>query len=309
VKITKPMRACKILDYNKLRFPLAATPKLDGIRSAFTEDLTKSKTLKLIPNDFIRKTLESDPLMKGLDLDGELCTYNPDGSQRTFNQIQSDVMSGDGEPNFKYLVFDYAIDHKMPYVKRCEALGSLALPKCCSKILPVIIHSLEELYQLEKVWLAQGFEGMMLRRLDSPYKCGTSTFREQYLLKCKRMEDSECVVIGFEEQMENTNVAVEDEVGHMKRSSHKDGMVPAGTLGKFLVQEIGNTPWNGKTFAIGTGDGLDQVYRQKIWDNQAEYLGKIITYAYQKVGTKDLPRLPIWKGFRHPEDLSDADAT
>jgi DNA ligase-1 len=296
------MRACKILDYDKLRFPLAATPKLDGIRSTFTDDEVRSKTLKLIPNLFVRNTLT--PLLKGLELDGELITFNPDGSHRTFNQIQSDIMSMDGEPNFQYWVFDHITDLKMPYVKRCESLGSLSLPKCCRKILPVVIHNLEELYELEKNWLAQGFEGMMLRRLDSPYKCGTSTFKEQFLLKCKRMEDSECVVIGFEEQLENTNVAVEDEVGHMKRSSHKDGMVPAGTLGKFLVQEIGDTPWNGKTFAIGTGEGLDQGLRQKIWDNQEEYLGKIITYRYQKVGTKDLPRLPIWHGFRHAEDLS-----
>ena len=100
-------------------------------------------------------------------------------------------------------------------------------------------------------------------------------------------------------------MAVEDEVGHMKRSSHKDGMKPAGTLGKFLVQEIGDTPWNGKTFAVGTGEGLDQALRQKIWDNQGEYLGKIITYRYQAHGTKDLPRIPIWYGFRHEDDLSD----
>jgi len=303
VKITKPMRACKIDDYNKLKFPLAVTPKLDGIRSAFTDNLVKSKTLKLIPNMHVRNTLE--PLLKGLDLDGELRTFNADGSARTFNEVQSDIMSRDGEPNFQYWVFDYMIDLKMPYIKRCEELGRLALPPQCRKVLPVIVHNLAELEALREVWLKQGLEGAMLRTLNSPYKCGKSTFKEQYLLKDKPVEDSECVVIGFEEQLENTNEKVEGEDGHSKRSSHKDGMVPAGTLGKFLVQEIGDTPWNGKTFAIGTGDGLDHVFRQKIWDNQEEYLGKIITYKYQKIGTKDLPRQPIWKGFRDPEDISE----
>src|ERR1017187_1077991 len=125
MKITKPMRACKITDYDKLRFPLAATPKLDGIRSCFTDGLVKSKTLKLIPNKFVRATLENDPLMKNLDVDGELITFNADGSHRTFNEIQSDIMRQDGEPNFQYWVFDYMLDLKMPYVKRCEALGSL----------------------------------------------------------------------------------------------------------------------------------------------------------------------------------------
>jgi DNA ligase-1 len=304
MKITKPMRACKVDDYEKLRFPLGATPKLDGIRSEFTDNLVKSKTMKLIPNKFIRRTMETSSLV-GLDLDGELRTFNADGSARTFNEVQSDIMSQDGEPNFQYWVFDYMIDLKMPYMKRCEALGALALPPFCRKVLPVIVHNLDELDALVENWLSQGLEGAMVRALNSPYKCGQSTFKEQYLLKVKPVEDSECVVIGFEEQLENTNLKVLTEDGHSKRSSHKDGMVPAGTLGKFLVQEIGKTPWNGKTFAIGTGKGLDHEFRQKIWDNREEYLGKIITYEYQKIGTKDLPRQPIWKGFRHKDDLSD----
>src|SRR5665213_2178823 len=150
------MRACKILDYDKLKFVLCATPKIDGIRSVFFDGKVLSKTLKLIPNKFVRATLENDPLMKGLDVDGELITFNPDGSQRTFNEIQSDIMRQDGEPNFQYWVFDYMLDLKMPYIKRCEALGSLALPIVCKKVLPVILHNLEELYALEKAWLAQG---------------------------------------------------------------------------------------------------------------------------------------------------------
>jgi DNA ligase-1 len=125
------------------------------------------------------------------------------------------------------------------------------------------------------------------------------------LLKLKRFMDSEAVVVGFEEQMENTNEKTVDELGHSKRSKHQAGMVGKDTLGKFLVQEVGNTPWNGLEFAIGTGDGLTADLRQHIWDNREEYLGKIITHKYQPHGTKDLPRIPVWKGFRDPGDIGE----
>jgi DNA ligase 1 len=304
--ITKPMRAAKIKDVDALKYPLLATPKLDGIRSVYTAGKCLSKTFKPIPNHHVRNSIEAQ--CGALNLDFELVSYREDGQQKTFNEIQSDIMSRDGEPVFGALVFDYVTDLNMPYYKRMEALGALKLPSFCRKILPVVVNNLEELLALEENWLKQGYEGMMLRSFSSPYKCGQSTFKEHYLMKRKPLEDSECVVVGFVELMHNMNEAEEDAFGKTKRSSHKENLVPAGTLGKFLVREIGDTPWKGKDFAIGTGDGLDAKLRQKIWSNQEEYLGKIITYTYQAHGTKDLPRIPIWKGFRDREDISDVES-
>jgi DNA ligase-1 len=127
--------------------------------------------------------------------------------------------------------------------------------------------------------------------------------REGYLLKRKPFKDSEAIIVGFEEQMENANEAEQDAFGRTKRSKHLEGMIPKDTLGKFLVREIGETPWLDREFAIGTGEGLTQDLRKEIWDNQSKYLGKIVTYKYQPHGIKDLPRLPIWKGFRDKRDL------
>ena len=122
-------------------------------------------------------------------------------------------------------------------------------------------------------------------------------------MKLKEFVDSEAKVIGFEEQLENTNEATIDELGHTKRSTHQENMVPKGTLGKFIVEEIGDTAWRGQTFPVGTGEGLTAELRQEIWDNRDKYLGKIITYKYQSYGVLNLPRLPIWRGFRSPDDM------
>lgn len=295
--IKKPMLAENAEDISAIKFPVACTPKLDGIRCLKINGQALSRKFKAIPNRYIREMLEQQ-CPDGLD--GELMIKNAN-----FNSVQSGVMSEDGKPDFEYWVFDYvdASGLHTPYMNRMEGLGRLALPPFCKKVLPWIANSVDELNRIEAQWLAQGFEGVMMRSLSSPYKCGRSTLREGYLLKLKQFKDSEAVVVGFEELMSNQNEAEIDELGHTKRSSHKENLVPANTLGKFIVKEIGENPWKGQEFKVGTGKGLTAELRKEIWENRSKYLGRVITYRYQPHGMKDLPRIPIWHGFRDPKDM------
>jgi DNA ligase-1 len=293
--IKKPMLSGTLDSIEDARFPLLATPKLDGIRCLIIDDKAVSRKFKAIPNHHVRSQLETH--LKGLVLDGELMVRNAN-----FNGVQSGIMSEEGEPDFEFWVFDYLTDMTTPYYKRMEQLGALSLPKFCKKVLPVVVNNAEELANLEVAWLAQGFEGVMLRSMTSPYKNGRSTLKEHYLLKLKQFKDSEAKVIGFVEQLHNSNEAEIDELGHTKRSKAQDGMIPANTLGKFIVVEVGDTPWKGKEFFVGTGEGLTAELRKDIWNNRDKFLGKLITYKYQPHGVKDLPRLPIWKGFRDERD-------
>lgn len=296
--ISKPMLAetLEIQDESQLdalKYPVLGTPKLDGIRALMSDRVVSRKFID-IPNAYVQAKMKELPA----NLDGELMLKG------AFNAVQSGIMSEDGEPDFEFWVFDYVKDSlKKPYSERMKDLEKLELPDFCVKLLPIFLNNKQELIAYEQECFDKGFEGIMLRTPSSPYKTGRSTLREAYLLKVKRFADSEAVVIGFEEQMENQNEATKDELGHTKRSSHKANMVGKGTLGKFLVIEVGSTPWAGRNFAIGTGEGLTNELRQTIWDNREEYLSKIVTYKYQVHGIKDLPRLPIWKGFRDPRDM------
>lgn len=292
--IQKPMLSGVLENIGDAKFPLLATPKLDGIRCLRVGGQTLSRKFIAIPNKHVQESTANLP--DGLD--GELMINGA-----SFNQVQSGIMSEDGKPDFQYWVFDYVTDVKIPYYKRMEQLGALSLPAFCKKVLPVAVNNVEELSQLESIWLTQGFEGVMLRSFASPYKNGRSTLREHYLLKLKQFKDSEAKVIGFVEQMHNANEAEIDELGHTKRSKHQENMIPAGTLGKFIVVEVGDTPWKGQEFKIGTGEGLTAELRQEIWDNRDKFLNKTVTYKYQPHGVKDLPRLPIWKGFRDERDM------
>jgi DNA ligase-1 len=299
--ITRPMKGEELEIENdemldSLNYPLLGTPKLDGIRSVKQGGRALSSSFKDIPNLYVQKKMK--PLPEGLD--GELIV-NAD----SFNQVQSGIMSEDGEPDFQFYVFDYvSVSLTQPYQDRIEALKKLSLPSFCIKLIPTVLNNKEELIAYEKKCLDEGYEGIMVRSPDGPYKCGKATVNQGWLLKVKRFKDSEAVIIGFEEQQENTNEKTVNELGKSTRSKHKAGMVLKNTLGKFLVREVGETPWKGREFAIGTGEGLGIKLRQEVWDNKDKYLGKIVTYKYQEYGIKELPRLPIWKSFRDPRDMS-----
>ena len=283
--------------FKDLTYPLGASIKLDGIRCLRVGGQTLSRSFKQIPNKHIQAQMAN--LIDGLD--GELITYNEDGTCRTFNQVQGDVMREDGEPNFRFEIFDYVKnDLNKVYSTRIFDLKALTLPSFCKLVLPTIVKNEAELLAFEEQAIADGHEGIMTRHLGGPYKCGRATFKSQDLIKIKRFVDSEAIILGFEEKLNNENEATKDELGHTKRSSAKAGLVPAGTLGTLLVRDIKD----GREFGIGTYKGLKKEDLQEIWDNRDKYLGKIVKYQYQMVGTKDLPRIPSFQGFRDPRDMS-----
>jgi len=304
MSIRKPMLAASMenskgeeMTFADLTYPLGASIKLDGIRCLRVDGQTLSRSFKQIPNRYIQAQMKN--LINGLD--GELITYNTNGTAKEFNEVQGDVMREDGEPNFRFEIFDYVKETlERPYYDRINNLQQLTLPSFCTLVLPTIIKNQEELLAYEEQALAAGHEGIMTRRLDGPYKCGRSTFKSQDLIKIKRFVDSEAVILGLEEKLHNANEATTDELGHTKRSSAKDGMVPANTLGTFLVRDL----YDNREFGIGTGKGLNDELKKVIWDNQDKYIGKIVKYRYQKVGTKDKPRIPSFQGFRDPRDMS-----
>jgi DNA ligase-1 len=297
-QITKPMLSGKFDNFDveskDLNFPLLCTPKFDGIRCLVVNGKALTRAFKPIPNQYIRALLE-DNVPNGVD--GELMDV------RGWEHTASSIMRFDGEPQFAYYVFDY-VKEKLtkPYDERMEDLKKLPLPWFCKKVLPVTVKNIEELLLLEQKFVADGYEGLMLRNPQSPYKCGRGTLRAQDLLKIKRFSDAEAVIIGYVEQRENTNEKTKDNFGLTKRSSAKAGMVGKGTLGKWIVKAI-NGQFKGVEFGLGTAKGVTQEMRQEWWNNRKQYIGRIVTFKYQPIGSVDAPRLPVFKGFRDTRDM------
>lgn len=289
--ITQPMLAAKKPVLENIKFPVLATPKIDGIRCLKLNGKAISRSFKPIPNHHIRSLIEQIPYD---GLDGEIICGEG------FNDVQSMVMGREGEPQFTYLIFDYVNESLIkPYAARVLELKSLTLPGFAKILYPEIANDLEELKEIMDRHLAEGHEGTMIRDPGSPYKCGRASLKEGFLTAIKYFEDGEAEVIGFEELMHNNNEQELDAFGYSERSSKKENMVPANTLGAFLVRKS-----DGVEFKIGTGKGLTAALRKEIWENKEKYLGKLVHYRSQPHGVKDRPRIPVWHGFRSKEDLS-----
>lgn len=289
--IRRPMLAGPVEDATKLPFPMIASPKIDGIRALTLGGKLLSRSLKAIPNRHVRETLER--VCGDNVLDGELI------SGETFQDCTSAIMSREGEPDFVFWCFDHLGEGpNVRYVDRIHMLEGIVerIGDTRVQTVPTLrIENAEELAAYEEDVLARGFEGVMLRRPDGPYKEGRSTLREGWLLKLKRFEDSEAIVVGFEELMRNENEAKTNELGLTKRSSAKAGKVPAGTLGALICRTVAGIEFN-------VGAGFTEAQRAELWATREFLLGALARYKHQPHGAKDAPRLPIFQGIRSPED-------
>ena len=290
MKIQKPLLAGKF-DSEKAKFPYAATPKIDGIRFLMVGGAALTRSFKPIRNEYLQKILSSN-LPDGID--GELT------SGSTFQECSS-IMRIKGEPDFKVWIFDFVNpnDEVKPYKERMNELRkfeSFNIPSY-EILFPTIVSNQEQIDQLMIKNLNAGYEGLMLRDPNGIYKFGRSSVKENILLKVKEFMDDEAEIIAFREKMVNTNEGLKDNFGRTKRSSCQDGLKPSGTLGGFILR-------NSEGLEFSCGSGLNDALRDEIWKNQSKYLGKLVKYKYMSKGVKELPRHPVFMGFRDETDLS-----
>lgn len=297
----KPMLAAKLEDMGELHFPLFASPKLDGVRAMIINGRVMSRSLKEIPNAYVQE-LFGRPELEGLD--GELVVGEP-FAKNCMQATMSGVMSEDKRPDVTFWVFDYVDPpcFQVPWGKRFSTAME-AVIRASEHVKPVqqeIVTKQEELDLWEAHWLAQGYEGMMLRDPESPYKFGRCGKKAPWLIKCKRFDDAEALVVGAVERMHNDNEATTNELGRTKRSAHQENLRPAGDLGALVCK----TP-EGIQFQIGTGQGLTADLRVQLWAEHlaGKLVGRIAKYKhFAKAGVVEAPRHPVWLGFRDARDL------
>jgi DNA ligase-1 len=89
---------------------------------------------------------------------------------------------------------------------------------------------------------------------------------------------------------------VKNALGRTERSTAKDGLVGAKTLGGMVVRDL----ITGVEFGIGSGFTADE--RVDYWNRRDELAGLIVKYQYFPVGSKDRPRFPTYLGVRDKRD-------
>lgn len=284
------------LRLSEVLFPKLASPKLDGNRCYIEDGQAKSSSGKPIRNVFIRETL-SQPEFDGLD--GELIV-GASTAKDVRRKTSSGVGTFQGEPDFTFHVFDYWKWSKEPFRERLTAARGMAQKQQHIRFVPhSLITCIDDLLKYEESMLALGYEGVILRDANAPYKQGRSTLKQNWALKLKRFLDGEAVVVGIEEMYHNENEALTDDHGYTKRSSHQENKRAAGVLGALVVKDLKT----GVEFRVGTG--FDAVLRASLWVVGRGLIGQVITYKHFPIGAKDKPNLPSFVAFR---DLEDMDA-
>lgn len=283
----------------ELRFPVYASAKIDGIRAVIKDGIVFSRSLKPIPNDYVQ-TMYGHSSLDGLD--GELTVGAPN-APNTMQATTSGVMSRDGAPEVTLWVFDFWNNPTMPFgerlriMERAQSSGIFEGQTRIQLLQQELIQSNAELVSYETAMLALGYEGIMTRSPKAPYKYGRSTAKEQYLLKVKRWTDCEAVVVGYEERMHNANEATIDALGHTKRSSHKENLVPTGMLGAVVC-----CAEDGTTFNVGTG--FSDAQRRELWEVKESLAGRLCCYkTFTATGVVNAPRFNVFKAWRDRRDM------
>jgi len=293
----KPMLALsKLPDFRMLRFPLLVSPKLDGVRATMQDGVLLSRSLKPIENKFVQE------MFKGLPegTDGELIQGVPydDPYRRTVSVVMSKDKPADGVALYAFDKFfkDFGFSERFAYLRDvAEGLPNVVI------VPHQYVSTIEELELCEQEYLSRGYEGLMIRDPEGPYKQGRSSEREGWLMKVKRWEDAEARVVDYYEEMQNDNPSFTNELGRTARSSHKAGKVGKNRLGGFHCVGVGGL-YDDIEFDVASG-AMPHAMREELWKDRS-LIGKLLVYKYFPKGGDTRPRHPIFKGWRDVRDLS-----
>ena len=230
-----------------------ASEKLDGVRAYWDgENLLSRQGKKLnAPQSFTKN-------FPKFALDGELYA-----KELKFEEIQASVM--DKLPDekawgrLKFHIFDVP-EASGGLLDRLEVLAKFLKNEPNDNL--TIIKQIKmrdnaQFLKFTKDIIAKGGEGAVVREPNAAYDRG----RSQNVLKYKKFNDAECVVVAHK-------------VGQGKFS---------GLLGSVVCENLSNK----KRFKIGSG------FSDKERANPPK-IGSVITYKYQNLTAKGLPRFPVF---------------
>jgi DNA ligase-1 len=246
----------------------------------------------MIPNAYIRSKLGNRDFH---GLDGEIVVGQPNG-EGVFNRTSSGVMSIEGEPAFTYWVFDNFVYPNSSFAMRYSMLGIFNETESATPFIRMLPHrvvsSINDLVAYEEEMLKAGFEGIMIRDPQGPYKNGRSTPKDGILRKMKRFRDGEATVVEVLEGVTNNNEATLDDLGYTTRSTHQANMKGANRVGTIIAIDVKTN----EKLNISPGK-MNHFYRQKYWMMPHEIVGRIIKYKTFDYGAIDAPRFSTFQAF------------
>ena len=263
---------------HKIVYPAYAQPKFDGHRCIAVIESGKAtlwtrtrKPITGLPHIVSALEAWAKKARRDIVLDGEL--YNHDYKDN-FEDLSSFIRTPEAKPGHEvvqYHVYDVAAN-STEFGDRHSILSTFKLEAPLVAVETVEVADEDELMLAFESFLAQGYEGLMVRNAAGKYV----NKRSYDLQKVKEFDDAEFVVVGVEE-------------GRGKLAGHaifvcEMTAILSGTDGRFRVK------LKGKTADL-----------KAYFENPKLVIGKQLTVRYQGITNKTgVPRFPV--GVRIRED-------
>ena len=273
----------------KVVFPCYAQPKLDGQRALgakFTPMISrKGKVIDTM--EHIQKDLDTLALNRGIYIDGELYAHGI-SFQENMKLIKK-YRKGESE-DIQFYVYDMVMD--APFKERYDTLSALVLPFANIKLVPtVVINNEEDLKKVHAQYLAQGYEGTIVRHSDAPYGVNK---RDSQLLKYKDFLDKVYRVIDVIPSDKNPLQGTVRCQLDIKKYFTLDG--------KGNVNKISDSNFSGATYdypPFKCGMKFSHAEREEILANKYDYINSMSETRFFEYTDDGLPRFPVCYGFRN----------
>lgn len=275
--------------------------KYDGIRVFIRDGIAYTRSLKPVRSTQVQAMIAwNKEFFEGLD--GEMICGEPtapDCYRRTMSSVQSYDKPDD---DLRFYIFD-RWESVEDFSQRWPELRDLDKTFSQGRAIAAetsLVFSIEDMTELERRALEQGHEGLILRRPTAYYKYGRGSPTKGELLKVKQFLDTEAMITGFKEEMENTNEATINELGHTERSGHQENLIGKGVLGAVIAEGVYE---NGTPYEVSIGSGFSHALRQELWESRQSLIGKWVKFKYFPTGSKEAPRFPTFLGLRDGDDM------
>lgn len=276
--VKKPM-LCKVYDPDDSKsqnIKWLASKKLDGLRCSIYMKNGELHTASrggqdydvaayyILTDAYIKKLLTDNP---NLILDGELYCHGWD-LQKISGLGRLEKLHKD-HTKLRFHCYDI-VDETKPFKERWEFLKSLKLP--WNTLLTIEEHveikNDADINVLHDKWVAEGYEGLVLRDPDQSYKCGG---RDRRMQKVKKFSDLDAVILGISEGLRD-----EDFVFRMQLDNGIE----------FEAKPIGDR-------------ALKKWYRE----NLDSIIGELGTVKYFNITPDGKPNLPVFLRVRDKKDI------
>lgn len=240
--------------------PVFVQPKLDGMRCLASKGmgLISRQGNEITTVKHIRMDVDKYPF--GNTFDGELYAHGKSFQENM--RLVKKYRPGESEA-IRYRVYDMVFPN-VPFERRYEFLKEAVKGMTYMELVPTFrVTSFEQVLEYHKQFLADGYEGTIIRHGNSGYAINK---RDTQLLKYKDFLDIQCEVIDVEPSEKNPKQGV---------------VICKNDKGTF-----------------GCGMKFSHAEREEILQNKDQYIGQMAEIRFFEYTENGLPRFPVCHGFR-----------